>query len=130
MPDVHVGRVDAVVYEVADGGAIAAWVREMASKEWEPDDFDKWGQDLLTSEWSIQAVSVAAITMRPELLASEEFQTELLGRVATQIGLIRDRTPIPPLVLRGGDLFLFDGYARTYALKAVGVAQCLAYISQ
>jgi|SRR5450759_3050541 len=123
-------EVSGVVYEVADGGAIAAWIWEMANKEWEPDDFDKWGQDLLTPQWSVQVVPVAAITMRPELLASEEFQAELLGRIETQIGLIRDRTPIPPLVLRGGDLFLFDGYARTHALKALGVSQCLAYVSQ
>ena len=123
-------EVSGVVYEVADGDAIAAWIWEMANKEWEPDDFDKWGQDLLASEWSVQVVPVAAITMRPELLASAEFQAELLVRVETQIGLIRDRTPIPPLVLRGGDLFLFDGYARTHALKALGVSQCLAYVSQ
>jgi hypothetical protein len=123
-------EVSGVVYEVADGIAIAAWVRKMASKEWEPDDLDKWGQDLLTPHWCVQVVPVATITMRPELLASEQFQTELLGRVAIQIGLIRDRTPIPPLVLRGGDLFLFDGYARTHALRALGVAQCLAYVSQ
>ncbi len=110
-------EVCGVVYEVLPSAAIAAWVREMASKEWEPDDFDKWGQDLRTARWSVQVVPVAVITMRPELLASEEFPAELLGRVETQIGLMRDRTPIPPLVLRGGDLFLFDGYARTHALK-------------
>ena len=66
--------------------------------------------------------------MRPELLASERFQAELKGRIAIQIGLIRERTPIPPLVMRGGDLFLFDGYPRTHALKALGVPLCLAYV--
>ena len=54
--------------------------------------------------------------MRAELLVSEEFQANLKDRIATQIGLIRARTAIRPLVLRGGDLFLFDGYARAHML--------------
>ena len=118
-----------VTYEVLPDSEIAARVRSMASEEWEPEDFEKWGQDIFVSVWSVQVVPVSEIKMRPELLASQEFQADLKNRIATQIGLIRAHKPIPPLMLRGGDLFLFDGYGRANALRALGIAVCVAYVS-
>jgi hypothetical protein len=123
-------EVGGVIYDILPGTEIAAWVREMASREWEPEDFEKWGQDLLAPVWVVQVVPVSEIRMRPELLASQEFWADLENRIATQIGLIQAGTPVPPLVLRGGDLFLLDGYARAHALQALGVPDCLAYVSK
>lgn len=42
---------------------------------------------------------------------------------------MRQGTPIPPLVL-GGNLFLFDGYARAHALRALGTARCPAHLGE
>ena len=47
-----------VTYDTLLGTEIAAWVRDMASKEWEPDDFEKWGQDLLAPVWSVEVVAL------------------------------------------------------------------------
>ncbi len=85
-------EVGGVAYETLPGTEIAAWVREMASKEWEPDDFEKWGQDLLAPVWVVQVVPVSEIKMRPELLASQEFRADLENRIATQMELLRART--------------------------------------
>lgn len=102
----------------------------MADKEWDPEDFDKYGEELQSAVWGLVIVEVQDVKEHPEIIRSEEFLTDLRPRIQTVSKLIREGKPIPPLILRGKDHLIFDGYARLHALRALGVKKCLAYVGR
>ena len=49
--------------------------------------------------------------------------------IKKQKELFAGKIVIPPLILRGNDLFIFDGYARYHFFKDIGIKRCLAYVN-
>jgi hypothetical protein len=121
-------ELDGVKYYVLSENEVRDYVISVAKEEWETEDFDLYGDDLYKSKWKLEEIEVDKITMRADLLASNEFLKDVSPRIEKQLEIIPTGINIPPLILRGSDLLLFDGYARTNALKKLEKKKCLAYV--
>jgi hypothetical protein len=120
--------VENVNYSVTNPENVRAYVIGVAEKEWEKKDFDLYGDDLYKSEWKLEEADVDQIKLNEQMLATEAFQNDLKPRIQNQIEIHKKSIIIPPLILRGKDLFIFDGYARYHFFKLLGVKKCLAYV--
>lgn len=122
-------NLDGVEYLVIqDPRKIKEYVRVVVNKEWEKEDFDKYGEDLNTN-WVLREVDVKEIKRNKELDFLEYFKKDLYVRVSNILKLLNQKKMIPPLILRGKDLLIFDGYARLEAFNKKGIKKCLAYVS-
>lgn len=115
-------------YRLLSDDKIREFVLDVAHAEWELLDFDIYGDDLLYSAWELREVELGQIKRNEELLASPKFQDDLKPRIAEIKALIRNASTITPLILRGSDFLIFDGYARYQAFKDLGIRKCLAYV--
>ena len=121
---------DGTRYRVlTDEAEIQEYVLAVCEKEWSLEDFDGYGKDLYGQTWRLNKTKVADILPQKELLESERFIADVTPRIAKQRELYRNGVAIPPLILRGKDYFIFDGYARWHMFKELGVDRCLAYTS-
>ncbi|MEE4298082.1 MAG: hypothetical protein V2J24_01455 [Pseudomonadales bacterium] len=124
-------NVDGIEYEVLDEPEqIEGYVLRVADEEWDPEDFDDFGADLHGKSWSLERVAVARVRPQNTLLASPEFQADVQPRIAAQRCMHRRGEAIPPLILRGADLLIFDGYARWHLFRELGISTCLAYVGR
>lgn len=123
-------KLQGIEYVVLDNPAdIEAYVVATCEEEWDPEDFDNVGLDLYDQNWSLNEVSVKDISVLEQQLESPAFMEDVTSRIATQKKLFEQNVPIPPLILRGRDFLIFDGYARWHLFKELGVSKCLAYVS-
>ena len=123
--------VEGVAYDViTEPAAVERHVRAMADEEWDPEDFEKFGEDLRGQRWTLERVLVADVRPQQALLDSPVFRADVGPRIATQRRLRAEGVPIPPLVLRGRDKLIFDGYARWHLFRELGVRACLAYVGR
>lgn len=123
-------ELDSIKYRVlVDESEIQNYVVTVCEEEWSLEDFDDYGTDLYDQTWRLAEVSVSDILPQAELLKSVKFVADVTPRIAKQKSLYEEGTPIPPLILRGRDLFLFDGYARWHMFKEFGITRCFAYTS-
>jgi len=120
--------VGGVRYGLIESSMVREHILSMADKEWDPEDFVRSGKDLRNATWRLEKVRVQSVRMRAELIRSRGFQDDLRPRIGRVLKMIQAGRSIPPLVLRGEDLRIFDGYARLHALRQLGVAECLAYV--
>ena len=117
-----------VKYRLLRDDKIREFVLDVANAEWEPHDFEDYGDDLQHSVWELREVELEQIEPNEELLASPNFQEDLKPRIAEIKALLQNAQAIPPLILRGSDFLIFDGYARYQAFKDLGIRKCLAYV--
>lgn len=73
-------------------------------------------------------IDVKDIKINEVLYKSDIFQADVQPRLKNQIDLRKNNIPIPPLIIRGSDKLIFDGYARWSMFQALGITKCLAYI--
>lgn len=128
--DNFVRDFEGVRYRLLSGDKVREFVLGMANAEWEPHDFETYGDDSLYSVWELREVELEQIKPNEKLLASPQFQEDLKPRIAEIKTLLQNSQAIPPLILRGSDLLIFDGYARYQALKDQGNRKCLAYVGK
>lgn len=119
-----------VRYRLIKPSKIREHILSMANNEWDPEDFIHYGEDLRKATWKLERVRIEKVRMRPELIRSRDFRKELRPRIANHLNLIKAGRPMPPLVLRGEDFLIFDGYARLHALRHLGAEECLAYVGR
>lgn len=120
--------VNGISYLLKEKSKIRPYILDIAAKEWEPEDFINYGEDLNQSQWKLKIVSIPKIKEQLKLITSQTFQADLTKRVATQKKLHAKRTPLSPIIIRGSDFLIFDGYARVHFLKTLGVKRVLAYV--
>ncbi len=108
---------------------IKDYVESVVRKEWTEDDFRIYGKDLYQALWRTEEIEVKNILPNWEKLKTEEFKKDLCHRIKKQKELQEKDMAIPPLILRGTDLFIFDGYARWSLFNKKGIARCLAYVA-
>lgn len=108
---------------------IEKYVLAICEEEWSLEDFDEYGPDLYNQKWELTEVEVKQILPQQQLLHSPKFIADVTPRIAKQRELHANGIAIPPLILRGKDLFLFDGYARWHFFNEIEVHHCLAYTS-
>lgn len=122
--------LDGITYRLIPDNDIRDYILEMADNEWDPEDFDMYGDELHQSDWELQEITLDHIQPNAELLASKKFQQDLQPRIKNQFELFKQGVSIPPLVLRGKDLLIFDGYARYHFLKQSGKTKTLGFVSK
>ncbi len=108
---------------------IKDYAESVARKEWTEDDFKKYGKDLYQARWKTEEVEVKDIIPNWDMLKTEEFKKDLNIRIREQEKNQEKGIAIPPLILRGPDLFIFDGYARWSIFNKKGITVCLAYVA-
>lgn len=125
-----VKELDGIRYRIHKKEMVRDYVLTVAKKEWDPRDFELDGDNLVSSVWVLREVPVAKVKPNENLLASPEFQKDLGHRIQEVRRLLRKGKPIPPLILRGSDLLVFDGYARWRVMLEMRATHCLAYVGE
>jgi len=84
---------------------------------------DKW-------EWSVQTLKISNVKLWKPLMDDPAFLSDLEKRVEAQKKRISMDELIEPIVVRGRDMVIYDGYARLHALKQLGKQKVLAYVGR
>ena len=87
--------VQGIDYQLVEPEKLQEFIDRMAEKEWEPEDFEKYGKDSHNSQWRLEEGDLDKIKMRPELLTDLEFQQDLQKRIEKQRKLHANNSPIP-----------------------------------
>jgi hypothetical protein len=122
-------ELEGVSYQILAPDLIVDYVKKVADKEWSAQDFVQYGAELLSQTWVLKQVAVSDIKVNGELLQTEKFQEDLAPRIKNVRQALESHTSIPPLILRGSDFLIFDGYARYHVFKERNVAICFAYVN-
>lgn len=126
----QIRTLSGIKYEALVPSRVRHHVLSVAGQEWDPEDFEEFGDDLRKSVWRIEVVEVRRIKKLGRLMRSKRFLKELRPRIKTVSKFMAQGRAIPPLILRGSDYLVFDGYARLYALRSLGAEKCLAYVGR
>ncbi len=123
-------QLDGVWYKIfIDVKDVELYVSSVTKKEWTEDDFKVYGKDLHQVLWKTEEIEVKNILPNWEKLKTEEFKKDLAHRIKRQEEIQAKNIAIPPLILRGADLFIFDGYARWSVFSKKGIKRCIAYVA-
>lgn len=123
--------LEGICYRVLnDSDEIERFVVATCNEEWDREDFEQFGLDLYEQQWALRQVPVDKIQVLRHQLQSADFIADVTPRIEKQRALHRNGDAIPPLILRGHDYLIFDGYARWHLFNELGVKECLAYISR
>ncbi len=122
--------LDGIKYKLLAEEQIRDYVNEIAIKEWSSQDFRKYGNDLWQSKWKLKVVPLNKIKLNQDLLQTKEFKKDLIPRIEKMKEIIGEKEAIPPLILRGSDFLIFDGYARFKVLRRKRITRCLAYVGE
>jgi len=123
--------LESIKYRVLDEPVeIERFVLATCEEEWDPEDFEEFGCDLYDQQWALEQVPVEKIQVLQHQLESAEFIADVTPRIEQQRTLHRSGEAVPPLILRGSDYLIFDGYARWHLLKELGIKECLAYVGR
>jgi len=131
-------RLEGVTYWVMnDRKEIRRFINANVRREWEEDNKndgidsrkDNWLLSLSSREWRLRTTYMGWVRLNPVMMASTAFTTRLqqrseeMQRSITSYGIV-----IWPLVIRGEDHELKDGYCRYMALRNMGISKVLAYV--
>jgi hypothetical protein len=120
-----------------DREEIRRFINTNVRREWEEDNKndgvdshkDDWLLSLSRREWRLRTICMDGVRLNPLMMARTAFTTRLkqrseeLQRSITSYGIV-----IWPLVVRGEDHELKDGYCRYMTLRSMGISKVLAYI--
>ena len=131
-------RLQGITYWVInDREEIRRFINSNIKKEWERDNQkdgvdsrkDGWLLSLPKREWRTTVLGTSKARLDPSMMSREAFTTRLrqrseeLRRSISEYGVV-----IWPIVVRGEDCELRDGYCRLAALRSLGVSKVMAYV--
>ncbi len=131
-------RIEGITYWVIDDSSqIRRFLNTNIRHEWEKDaetdgidpSLDPWLRDLPKLKWSLKTIAMASLRLDPSLIRRRDF-VERLEERSKQLrrGIELYDQVIWPVIIRGEDSMLKDGYCRSTTLKAMGVKRTLAYV--
>ncbi len=131
-------RIEGITYWVIDDSSqIRRFLNTNIRHEWEKDaetdgidpSLDPWLRDLPKLKWSLKTIAMASLRLDPFLIGRRDF-VERLEERSKQLrrGIELYDQVIWPVIIRGEDSMLKDGYCRSTTLKAMGVKRTLAYV--
>ena len=137
-------RLQGITYWVIEDPAeIADFINSNIRKEWEADlrsvgrdpREDPWLQTLYRSKWRLEVVDADRIVLNPDIMnyvdteRGYRFQESLAKRRKELRSVMETyRAVIWPVILRGEDMLLADGYCRLTTLQEIGISQVYAYL--
>jgi len=119
-----------VRYVVVKESRIRNHLFEKLLPEWGKEAFNEELPDMEGWNWRVENVKISDIRVWDILMQDADFISELENRIAIQKGRISRGDNIEPIVVRGRDMVIYDGYARLHALKQLGKAEVLAYVGR
>jgi hypothetical protein len=131
-------RIEGITYWVIDDSSqIRRFINTNIRDKWEKDaetdgidpSLDPWLRDLPKLKWSLQTIAMASVRLDPSLITRNDF-VERLEERSKQLrrGIELYDQVIWPVIIRGEDSMLKDGYCRSTTLKTMGVKRPLAYV--
>lgn len=133
-------RVEGITYWVIDDSKqIRRFLNTNIRHEWQKDAetdgvdprIDPWLRGLSKLKWSLQTIPLANVKLEPSLIGRQDFVTRLEER-SKQLrrGIELYDQVIWPIIVRGEDSMLKDGYCRYTTLKTMGIKRTLAYVGR
>ena len=133
-------HVEGITYWVLnEPKEIRGLINSNIRQEWERDNLtdgvdsaaDDWLLTLPKRVWRLGILDINRITLDPSMMSRESFVKELDERSNEMRRSISEyHIVIWPLVLRGEDHRLKDGYCRFTTLKKMGIRRILAYVGR
>jgi hypothetical protein len=129
------GRLKVVVlqgvrYRVMEELSIKGRLFMALLAEWGREAFNEELPDMVRWNWKVETMRISDIKVWDELMRDAAFVSELEKRIVMQKDLITQGEDIEPIVVRGRDMVIYDGYARLYALKQLCKDEILAYVGR
>jgi len=137
-------ELDGISYKVfEDPVEIKEFVDDKVRKEWEKDikkagrdpKKSRWLGNLSIRRWRLATLYSTQIKLNPEIMSIKNEKTGfnlyecLLKRKADlKLKMKRYTTPFPPVIVRGEDMNLMDGYCRFTTLNDLSVPRVYAYL--
>ena len=131
-------RLEGITYwSINDRKEIRRFINTNIRREWEEDNKsdgldsrrDDWLRSLARREWRLRDIRMERVSLNPVMMASPVFASRLKQRSEEMQRSIADYgAVIWPLVLRGEDYMLKDGYCRFTTLRGMGKGKVLAYV--
>ncbi len=141
-----VRRLEGVSYKVmADPEDIRGFINGEVRSEWENDIRERggdpgrsaWLKSLAGRKWELKIIDPKDVKLSQriveyvDLKMGYNFRKRLVERTEElKRAMVERNATIWPLVLRGEDLRLMDGYCRYHALVDLGVSEIYAYIGR
>jgi len=131
-------RLEGITYWIIDNREeIRTFINVNVRREWEEDNLndgidsrkDDWLLNLSRREWRLRTLPMEKVRLDPEMMARSSFTAELnrrskeMRRSLANYGIV-----IWPLVIRGEDHELRDGYCRFTTLRSMGISKVFAYV--
>jgi hypothetical protein len=122
---------------INDGDELRAFINSNIKAEWERDNemdgidsrSDEWLLTLPNRVWSLQTLEIGEVKPDSSMMSDRKFTKRLEGRSKEMRRSISEyHSVIWPLVIRGEDNRLKDGYCRFTALKDMGIEKVMAYV--
>jgi hypothetical protein len=133
-------RVEGVTYwTINDPNQIRGFMIENVRHEWEKDDEsdnldprnDHWLRSLPKLSWSLRTIKLEDARLDSSMMGRRTFVERLEERSKELAHVIEHyHVVIWPVVLRGEDFMLKDGYCRYATLKRLHKTKALAYIGR
>jgi hypothetical protein len=131
-------KLEGITYWLIDDSKqIRRFINTNIRHEWEKDaethgvdpSPDPWLRDLSKREWSLHAIGMANVKLDPSMIGQQDFVPRLEKRSRQLRREIEfyDQV-IWPVIIRGEDSILKDGYCRYTTLRTMGVKRTLAYV--
>jgi len=98
--------------------------------EWGEEEFNEEYVEMKEWDWTVETLSISDIKLWKPLMKDPAFIYGLKQRVEAQKNRILQGEIIEPIVVRGRDKVIYDGYARLHALKHLGKREVLAYVGK
>ena len=123
--------VQGIRYRVVKEPEIKNYLFETLRAEWEEKEFnEEWYPEMGKWNWSMEELAISGIRLWKPLMEDPTFISDLERRTRIVRELISQDEPIEPVVVRGRDMVIYDGYARLHALKQLGKSRILAYVGR
>jgi len=122
--------LEGVRYRVMEESDIKDHLFRALLAEWGREAFDEELPDMDRWSWKVETIRISDIKLWDELMGDAAFISELEERIKVQKDLISRGEDIEPIVIRGRDMVIYDGYARLHALKQLGKDAVLAYVGR
>jgi len=119
-----------VRYQIMEEPCIKDHLFSALLAEWGREAFDEELPDMVRWSWKVESIKINDIKLWDELMGDAAFISGLEERIKMQKDLISRGDEIEPIVIRGRDMVIYDGYARLHALKQLGKDAVLAYVGR
>ncbi len=133
-------RIEGITYWVIeDSEQIRRFIDSNIRHEWKKDaetdgidpSVDPWLRGLSKLKWSLRTIPLVNVKLEPSLIGRKDFVTRLEERSKElRRGIELYDQVISPIIIRGEDSMLKDGYCRYTTLKVMRVKRTLAYVGR